>query len=350
MSDRDSRGEHDPTYIASGPEGPTGIELAMSEHLEWLQNRNYSNRTTHARRNHFRAFAAWLAEQGIAETTQLTPAVMERYRRRLHEPATPGGRLRAMNTQYAHIVSLRLLFRFLRVTGRIQSDPLAALELPRLEAALPTSALSLDEVELVLAQPDVTTPLGIRDRAIMETLFATGIRRRELAHITIEDIDRRAMTVAVRRGKGRRGRLVPISDRALRWVDRYLVEARPWFTCTADEGTLFVTRRGETLGLVMLGRRIAEYLAAAGLHKVGSCHVFRATTATMMLEAGADIRYIQEMLGHSSIVSTQRYARVSIGSLQRVYGRTHPSAGAGAASLDHRSDPDDQRIVAVAAR
>jgi integrase/recombinase XerD len=220
-----------------------------------------------------------------------------------------------------------MLFRFLARAGRIASNPAHYWELPRAEKPLPNPALTRDEVERVLAQPDINTAHGLRDRAILETLFATGIRRLELVRLQVGDIDMLAHTLRVRRGKGKRGRVVPISDRAVSWISRYLA-VRPKPSNDQDADVLFLTKRGEMCGSVDLTRRARDYVRAAGIGKTGSCHIFRATTATLMLESGADIRFVQEMLGHAKITTTQIYTRVSISALQRVYERTHPSAEA----------------------
>jgi integrase/recombinase XerD len=191
---------------------------------------------------------------------------------------------------------------------------------------LPRTVLTATEAERVLAVPDVATPLGLRDRAILETFYATGIRRSELMRLKVEDLDRGRQIVAIRQGKGKRDRFVPIGERALAWVERYLEEARPQLVVLPDPGHLFLTADGTSLGRNHLGKMVSTAVAVADIGKHGSCHLFRHTMATLMLEGGADIRFIQQMLGHARLDTTQVYAQVSLEALKAVHGATHPGA------------------------
>src|SRR5262249_39103168 len=162
------------------------------------------------------------------------------------------------------------------------------------------AALTVEEAERVLAMPDLSTATGVRDRAMLETFYGTGIRRSELARLNVRDLDVERHTLMVRQGKGRKDRMVPIGPRALAWIDRYVREVRPRFAETAgglDEGTLFLTVDGTGFSLDRLTQLVRDHVKASGTDKEGACHLFRHTLATLMLEGGADIRYIQAMLG-----------------------------------------------------
>ena len=189
----------------------------------------------------------------------------------------------------------------------------------------------------MLSQPELTDPAGLRDRAMLEVLYATGIRRSELAHLAVFDIDDDRETLLVRQGKGKRDRMVPIGERALLWVRRYLTEARPRLVAEPDDGTLFVSADGVGFSPDRLTQIAREYVKASGVPKQGTCHLFRHTMATLMLEGGADIRYIQAMLGHAELSTTQIYTQVSIRALRAVHAATHP----GATNTRHRSVPPD---------
>jgi integrase/recombinase XerD len=180
-------------------------------------------------------------------------------------------------------------------------------------------------VEHVLIQPHVQHPLGVRDRTILETFYSTGMRRTELVRLTLSDLDWGRRLILIRRGKGRRDRLVPIGPRALAWVARYLTEVRPRLVRAPDGGTMFLTARGRAFHPNHLSTLVRGYVEAAHLGKGGACHLFRHTMATLMLEGGADIRFIQEMLGHAKLTSTQRYTHVSVQQLQVVHAATHPA-------------------------
>jgi len=327
MSDRYSRWDFGPLTVA-GPDNR--MRKAVEDHLRALQARNYSIRTIDGRRRELGEFACWLHGHGVDQPESVTPAILEQYRMWLDSHAT-----RSASTQARALSAIRTLFHYLRAIGQVSTDPAEYLELPRLGTRVPTAVLGADEVERILAQPNVATRVGLRDRTIMETLFATGIRRNEIIRLNLEDVDFLQQRVVVHHGKGKRERMLPISQRALEWIQRYL-EVRPEPATPADRRVLFLPRRRQSMGGENLSKVISEYVRRAGVSKSASCHAFRATTATMMLEAGADIRFVQEMLGHVSIQTTQLYTRVSIGALQRVYTNTHPSA-----TMHRSSAPDD---------
>jgi integrase/recombinase XerD len=222
-----------------------------------------------------------------------------------------------------------VFFRWATRNNFILYNPASELELPYKERRLPRAILSASEVEKVLSQPDLKTPLGVRDRTILETLYSTGMRRAEVAALTIFAIDQERGTVMVRQGKGRKDRVVPIGERALRWVEKYLSEVRPEYAVEPDTGVLFLSAEGEAITPGHLSTIVSEYIDAADIGKKGSCHVFRHTMATLMLENGADTRYIQAMLGHEQLSSTQLYTQVAIGKLKEIHTATHPAARLG---------------------
>jgi integrase/recombinase XerD len=168
--------------------------------------------------------------------------------------------------------------------------------------------------------------LGIRDRAMLEILYSTGMRRMELADRTVYSVQPERRTVMIRRGKGAKDRIVPIGDRALYWYGRYLEEVRPKLVVEPDPETLFLSARGAAMSLIDLSQIIGGYVRAAGVSKIGACHLFRHCVATAMLNNGADIRFIQEMLGHTRLETTQRYTHVSIEKLKQVHAQTHPTS------------------------
>ncbi len=175
-------------------------------------------------------------------------------------------------------------------------------------------------------KPSGAEQMGLRDRAILETLYSTGIRRMEVVNLTVYDLDMERGTLMVRQGKGKKDRMVPIGERAVAWLERYLNDTRPGLVVPPDDATFFLTSSGEPLSPSRLTQLVREYVDAAEIGKRGACHLFRHTMATLMLENGADIRYIQEMLGHAELSTTQIYTRVSIRRLKTVHALTHPGA------------------------
>ena len=198
-------------------------------------------------------------------------------------------------------------------TGHCTTDPAEGLVLPRRLQRLPRVVLTAEEAEHVLAGPDVGRRLGLRDRATLETFYATGMRRAELIQLRLSDLEKERGVNLIREGKGRRDRVVPIGSRALRWIARYQAESRPALARHAGSEFLFLTQRGNRIRENRLSEMIRGYIRAAGLGKEGSCHVFRHTMATLLLENGADIRVVQEILGHASLATTALYTHVAIG-------------------------------------
>jgi integrase/recombinase XerD len=191
--------------------------------------------------------------------------------------------------------------------------------------------LTVAEVERILAVPVQSDALGLRDRAMMEVLYATGVRRTELSRLRVDDVDVERMTLMVRQGKGKKDRVVPLGERAMAWVRRYLDHVRPELVTSETEHGLFVGTLGEPMCPGWVTERVRRYVEKSGIGKKGACHLFRHTMATLMLEGGADVRYVQEMLGHATIETTQLYTQVSIQKLREVHAATHPGARLGPA-------------------
>lgn len=182
---------------------------------------------------------------------------------------------------------------------------------------------------------DITSPSEVTravleryqsDRAMLEVIYCTGMRRMELSGLKLYDIDAERGTIMIRRGKGRKDRMVPISERALAWIEKYVAQVRPELVLDPDDGTLFLTADGQGFGLTRITQLVRNYVIAAKIGKTGSCHMFRHTMATLMLENGADVRVIQQLLGHAKLETTQIYTQVSIRMLKRVHEQTHPAA------------------------
>jgi len=304
---------------------PEPLGTLIEEHVQALSARNFAATTVRTRRRDLQRFAAWCAGSDLAHPRALTLPILERYRQRVYETTRADGRPLGWGAQAQKLVAVKQFLRWATRLGHVPFDAGVALELPRRPHHLPRTVLSVREVERVLAQPDLSDPLGIRDRAILETFYSTGMRRLELLTLTLADVDGSRGVVFIREGKGRRDRVVPIGGRALDWIERYRHEVRPRFLVEPDPATLFLSRRGRPMRSNRLTERVHLYVARAGIGKAGSCHLFRHTMATLMLEGGADVRYIQAMLGHAQLSTTGLYTRVSIAQLKAVHRRTHPA-------------------------
>ena len=320
---------------------PDELRPLMAQHLEWMRVRNYSEASVQSREKSLLNFALWCEERELTRPASVTKPLLERYQRHLFLYRKKDGKPLGVSTQHQRLVALQVFFRWLARNNLVLSNPAADLELPRPERRLP-HILTAAEVARILAVPDVSTPDGLRDRAMVEVLWATGIRRMELAALTLSSIDADRGTLMVRRGKGKKDRLVPIAPRAVAWVDSWLATARPALLVPPDSGALFLTNSGQAFNVEHLSMVVRRLLDAADLKKPGACHLFRHSMATAMLEAGADVRFIQQLLGHSNLNSTALYTQVSIRKLLEVYAQTHPAVTAGAApkpQLDAAAEP-----------
>jgi len=229
----------------------------------------------------------------------------------------------SLKSQSNCLVSLKTFFKWLVKRGHIPFNPTRTLQIPSIPKRLGMT-LTRAEVDRLVNMPDTRKALGLRDRALLEVLYSTGMRQAEMKKLKINTMDRAHSWVMVRQGKNRRDRLVPIGERALFWLDRYLNEVRPKLACGEDEGVIILNRFGRPFRGSGLSVVVAKYKRAAGIQKKGACHLLRHAMATHMLEGGANIRYIQAMLGHKELTTTQIYTHISGKALKAVHQRTHP--------------------------
>lgn len=272
-----------------------------------------------------RRFIVWCDERGITAPTEITRPMLERYQRMLHQHRKSNGAPLSVIAQLGLLNALTAWFRWMVRQHHLLHNPAADLELPKKPKALPKTILTVAQVETVLNQADPATLLGIRNRAMLEVFYSAGIRRMELMHLKLYDLDTGRGTLMVREGKGRKDRFIPLGARACAWVDKYLVEVRPELVTGFDDQTLFLDDFGRPMSVRFLGDLVRRHVEAAGITTPGACHVFRHAMATHMLENGADIRFIQAMLGHANLETTQIYTQVSMTKLKEIHEATHPA-------------------------
>lgn len=319
------KGSKQPAKILGDPSDPHGFAVLSSAFFEWMRVKNYSERTVENRQTYLRYFITWCGERGIVQPGEVTKALLERYQRWLYHYRKENGQPLTFGSQFTHLVPVRAFFKWCARNNHTLYNPASELEMPKLEKRLPKHVLTASEADQVLNKANVSDPLGVRDRAILETFYSTGMRRMELASLKLYDLDIERGTVMIRLGKGKKDRMIPIGARALAWIDKYVTEVRPSFVREPDDGTLFLTNLFEPFTPNRLTQLVREYVDAAQLNKRGSCHLFRHTMATLMLEGGADIRFIQQMLGHAELSTTQIYTQVSIRKLKEIHSLTHPA-------------------------
>lgn len=311
--------------VIGSKDDPGSLYHQMLPYLAWMRTLNFSEVTIYNRRVLLREFITWCDERGLQRPQEVTRPILERYQQYLSLYRRKDGQALRGASQAMRVTALKMWFRWLTRTYRILSNPAADLDMPRLEKRLPQQILTADEADKILNGVNLNDPMGIRDRAILETLYSTGIRRAEVADLYLHDIDYDRGTLMVRQGKGKKDRLLPIGDRALAWIAKYRDEVRPSYALANDEGILFILHNGEQMGLSWITRLVSVYIERADIGKRGSCHLFRHTMATLMLENGADIRFIQAMLGHVRLDATMIYTHVAINKLKEIHTLTHPA-------------------------
>jgi integrase/recombinase XerD len=223
-----------------------------------------------------------------------------------------------------HLVTIRHFFRFALLEGYVQGDPAATIESPRFRQSLP-EFLSLDEVDRLLAQPDLTVVIGIRDRAMIELMYSCGLRVSELCGLRLADLQSEEGCLRCL-GKGNKERLVPVGRKALEAVRRYVRMSRPKLLGERSSPYLFLNQTGTPINRIAYWKLLGEYGRKAGLRKALTPHMLRHSFATHLLDRGADLRSVQMMLGHSDISTTQIYTHVVEERLKQVYKAHHPRA------------------------
>jgi integrase/recombinase XerD len=295
-------------------------ELVL-DYLAYLElERGLSRNTLEAYRSDLQQYGAFLDRAGL-DPLAVTTADLRAF---VSEVQSVNGSGAAPATVQRKVACLRSFYRHLRREHILEQDPTADLRGPRLGARLP-KVLSRDEVQALLGQPKGTSPVALRDRALLETMYACGLRASEAIALERSQVDLDAGIVCTR-GKGSKERIVPIGSVALRSLRQYLDKGRPRLVGLRDEPRVFVNARGQALSRQGLYKIIQRHARAAGLERKMSPHTLRHTFATHLLAGGCDLRSLQEMLGHADIGTTQIYTHLSPERLREVYFEAHPRA------------------------
>ncbi|UCD67321.1 MAG: site-specific tyrosine recombinase XerD [Betaproteobacteria bacterium] len=281
----------------------------------WLED-GLSRNSLDSYRRDLRIFSEWLGEsQGkpllVAEHSDLLAYLAKRFENKIK----PRSAARMLS-------SLKRFYRYLHREGRIGIDPSLQIDTPKLPRGLP-GVLTEDDVQALIMAPNVRTALGLRDRAMLETLYASGLRVSELVSLTISQLNQDAGVLRVL-GKGAKERLVPLGEEALDWIHRYLVRARPQLLGARSCDALFVTARAQAMTRQAFWSLIKRYTEVSGIRKAVSPHTLRHAFATHLLNHGADLRAVQMLLGHTDISTTQIYTHVARERLKELHARHHP--------------------------
>lgn len=301
-----------------------GMYPYLQRYLEYMQINNYSLTTHNRHDSNIRQFMVWCDERGLNDVTNITKPILERYKKHLYYRRKSNGEPLSFRSQSVKLSSLKGWFKWLTQDNYLLYNPASELSLPRAPQRIPRKILSLEEVRDLMNSADLSTPKGLRDRAVMELLYSCGLRRNECASLRLVDFDPKRATVFVNEGKGKKDRLLPVGESACLWIKKYLDTARHQLLTNANDA-LFITNYGEAYNADCLGRIVKSHMKKAGIEAEGAAHLLRHAMATHMLENGADIRFIQTMLGHADLRATQIYTQVTVEKLREIHRATHPS-------------------------
>lgn len=282
----------------------------------WLED-GLSRNTLESYRRDLNKFALWLQQQRNATLLQCTHADIQGFLAYL----VVEQKAKATSTSRS-ISSLKRLYQYQLRQGKISVDPTLQIATPKLPRSLP-KILSEIDVELLLSSPDIDSSLGLRDRTMLEVLYASGLRVSELIGLTVAQVSLSEGVVRVM-GKGSKERLVPLGEEALDWLKRYLAEARPALLAGKVSNEIFITHRGESMTRQMFWYLIKKHAKQGGMHKSLSPHTLRHAFATHLLNHGADLRVVQLLLGHADISTTQIYTHVARERLKQLHEKHHP--------------------------
>jgi integrase/recombinase XerD len=303
------------------------ITGCVAFYLNSLLVKDYSIHTIALKRRHLTLFQAWLASSGIASVSQVNVTVFEQYMAYVRSTVSSKNKTSlATTTIRCRLTSVRVFLKFLTQCEIIVHREVEKYELPSIGLPLPKPILSYDDVLCVLKQIPRTTIKGMRDRAIVECFYASGIRRGELVNLDLLDVDFSQRQLRVVRGKGKKDRYVPFGKTAGKWLVKYLRDARPMLSNLGSGNAFFLNSLGTRFKPCLLSELMSKYIRKANINKSGACHQYRHAAATHMVDNDADIRHVQEFLGHASISTTQLYIHVSKAKLHSIYAKTHPRA------------------------
>ena len=311
----------------------SNVEQLLTEFRRWMALRGFSDGSQAHYRQQLKLFFRLLEEKsgqenGEVDLSAITPAFIGEYQAYLYDYISPKtcAKLNS-NSQLGMLAILITFCRFLVSTHRLAKDPCQDLRLPRQRKSLPKDLLTSEEVRRLLSIPDTNTVVGFRDRVILEIFWATGMRIGELVSLAVEDIDFHEGLVTIRQGKGGKDRVVPLGKGTLDWIGEYIERVRPLFCLKQGRNELrpylFPGRKGK-LDKTGIHAKLKVYRKRARLKKNLFSHLFRHTLATEMLRRGADLRHIQEMLGHERLRTTQKYTHIVKAELKKAHGQAHP--------------------------
>ncbi len=300
------------------------LSYLRDAYIKSLHVRHLAERTIEARVFMLARFFVFLHNRDIDRVDRISRADILDYQTELYHAVNRQGRPNSVGYQNGMLSAVKGFTRFLKERDYIVRDPALDVPYARVPKRLPRGVLSATEARRIMNSPDTGCILGYRDRVILEVLYTTGIRKQELNNLDLADVDYHDGFLRINQGKGRKDRIVPLGRIACRYLENYIKSVRPDLIKDPYNNALFLSSRGNRLSKNMVWEMVKKYAKKAKIKKNVSPHTFRHTCATAMLKNKADIRAVQELLGHESLESTQVYTRVTINDLKEVHRRCHP--------------------------
>lgn len=299
------------------------MKALLEEFEHSLKALNRTGRTISEIRRKLEMFFDYLAARDITDPAQISKDIIRAWQVEIYQSLTARGEPYSVAYQNSLLGAVKTFMAFLTDSGYIVANPARDIRYARQPRTLPRGILTLAEIKKIMRAPDINSVIGYRDRAILEVFYSTGIRKSELRNLRLSDVDYHDGFLRVM-GKGRKERIVPLGRIACRYLENYIKSVRPELIRDPYENALFLSSRGNRLNHNAVWVLVRKYAQKAKIKKPVHCHTFRHTCATLMLRNKADIRAIQELLGHSTLTATQVYTRVSINDLKAVHARCHP--------------------------
>lgn len=300
------------------------FETYYEQFKQHLEIRRYAVGTIQEYLQPLRDFFVFLEESGVKEIQDVTTDLIKDFQVYEYEKLNKCGRPNTAQTQNKYLRSAKLFFKFLREEGVQPNDPARDIHFAREPKNLPKDILVSPEVKKILKAPDTSTILGYRDRAMLEVLYSTGVRASELCRVEIGDVDTSEGYLRVNKGKDGKDRMVPLGKIACRYLENYIQAVRPKLITDPSFRPLFVTLRHQPFIRHVVRQMVKKYAKKAKVSKNVTSHTFRHTCATHMIQNGANIRYVQELLGHESLLTTQIYTHLTINDLKAAHKKCHP--------------------------
>jgi len=297
---------------------------ALQQFLNHLRVSHYSERSIDEYEREVRLLFVFLDGRGITKLSGIRRDDLREYQTYLFHHKKKDDVPLSLSTQAKKLSAIKTFFSFLVKERYLLYDPSSEIERPRLSKRLPRGILTQREAARLLSMPDEGKPLGMRDKAILELFYATGMRNTELRMLKLQDVDLVRGEVRIDHGKGRRSRIVPIGEMAALAISSYLESSRPKLVKERDDGWLFLSVRGMRLERAGASAIVVRYAKKAGIKTPITCHSLRHSCATHMLKNNAGLRYIQDLLGHQCLSTTQIYTKVELSDLKRVHAKCHP--------------------------